>query len=200
MSHTFHVAFLSHTASKRKYCFSVPEAETRSRCGNLLRRQMQAIQVLKPRPATTQEWIRQAAEGVALQVLRDAVIPPHEKTSDRPVQKPARSGSVSIAYDAQAGRNEAELGPLQPSKPSVGSERMGGMMGIQTGKELVLLCRQNSLLPGLLELLQAGIGSGPGPGPGQEVAHDHIRENSRPHEHELTRKEGYRARAPGGMV
>jgi hypothetical protein len=30
------------------------------------------------------------------------------------------------------------------------------MLGVKTGKELVLLCRQNSLLPSLLELLSAG--------------------------------------------
>lgn len=78
---------------------------------------------------------------------------------------------------------------------------MGGMMDIQTGKELVLLCRQNSLLPGLLEVLQAGVGAGGGDrGNEHDVAPTHTEVNGRYLKHELPRIESYRARVPGGRV
>lgn len=69
-----------------------------------------------------------------------------------------RTGSVSIAYGSIASGEIATLGPLQATKPGNNSEKLNGMVDIQTGKELVLVCRQNSLLPGMLELLQAGVG------------------------------------------
>ena len=158
MTHTFHVAFVSPIGSKRKYCFSMPDEETKRRWGSRLERQMVAIRSARIQATTVLQQIRQAAEGVALQVLRDAVIPREDNTSDRPITKLVRSGSVSLAYPAQGGLNEMDLGPLTASNGGGSNERLSGMMEVQTGKELVLLCRQNSLLPGLLELLQAGMG------------------------------------------
>ena len=161
MSHTLQASFISHTAaSKRKYCFSFNDAKSRSRWDSLLCRQIQATSAENLRTKTAEHpLIRMAAEGVALQVLRDAVIPADEKTSDRLTQRAKRTGSVSVIHDAQSARNEEESGPLFPSKPGLAEGKLGGMMQISTGKELVLLCRQNSLLPGVLELLQAGIGT-----------------------------------------
>lgn len=123
MAHTFHVAFLSHTSSKRKYCFSVNDVETRSKWGNVLARLIAATRTAKSQAASR---IRQAAEGVALQVLRDAVIPPEEKMSKSAISKIARSRSVSVAYAHQAGRNERDLGELQASKPAVEGDGVGG--------------------------------------------------------------------------
>ena len=159
MRNTFHVSFISHNGLRRKYCFSVAEPETKARWGALLRRQIAATRSARSETIeTAQQRIRQAAEAVSLTVLRDATIAPDEKESRNPnVSRVVRAGSVSVAYDEQAGKNEKALGPLQAGKAGGVSARLDGMMELQTGKELVLLCRQNSLLPGLLELLQAGI-------------------------------------------
>jgi len=123
--------------------------------------------------------VRLAAEGVALQVLRDALIPTEDKNDPPPrisnglkssVQKSStsgvnghdaklatkslRKGSVSVAYDLSNGESETTERDMN------GDGEAGLLRNAQTGKELVLLCRQNSLLPGLLQLLQAGIETG----------------------------------------
>lgn len=171
MRHTLHVAFVSPTGLKRKYCFSVLDSETRQKWGQLLTRQISTMQTLTSRPIiNAQQRIRQAAQAVSLQVLRDALIPPEEKSE--PVEKKerdrlVRAGSVSVTYDQQMGKQEGDLGPLQPSKVVGGSTKQSGLLEVQSGKELVLLCRQNSLLPGLLELLQTGVGDGNGNRNGQ---------------------------------
>lgn len=162
MRHTFHVAFVSHLGLRRKYCFSVADAQTRQRWGALLHRQVaatrQAKAALSLGPSASQwDQVRLAADSVALQVLRDALIPPDEKRSERP-ELGGRKGSVSATYMQGLGRGESGLGPLQPSKGTgMEDKTQRGLVEVQTGKELVLLCRQNSLLPGLLELLQAGV-------------------------------------------
>ncbi|OCF40196.1 hypothetical protein I317_06021 [Kwoniella heveanensis CBS 569] len=205
MKHTFHVAFANHNGLKRKYCFSVDNLETRRRWGTFLDRHIKMTKAIKSQSASTvDQKIRQTAEGVSIQVLRDALIPPEDKlalpvpstsggpargngTSNRlgssalarrdtnvgPDNSPGRgggsrpststdrergrAGSVSIAYAQHAYKDEYDLGPLQPTRGGGNtSDKQSGMLDIQTGKELVLLCRQNSLLPGLLELLHAG--------------------------------------------
>jgi hypothetical protein len=118
--------------------------------GQVLRKQIAIYKSKATNPSEKQ--LRQIAEKVSLQVLRDAVIPPDDTS---PKQNRARQGSVSTTYEHTAGRDEKALGPLvAPTK--AGSERTSGLVEIRTGKELVLLCRQNSLLPGLLELLSSG--------------------------------------------
>ena len=178
MRHTFQVGFTSHTGVKRKYCFSLPDAAAKERWGTLLQRQVAATRLAKSTPpATHQQRVRLTAEAVALQVLRDALIPLEDAPSAIEVNGPSngtgrtkgpdkpkpRSGSVSIVYGAMNGLGEEALGPLvAPNGKTNGHVEDvvngggGGMAGVQTGKEMVLLCRQNSLLPGLLELLQAG--------------------------------------------
>ena len=153
MRHTFQISFISPTNLKRKYCFSVPNDETKTKWGQLLQKQVMICKSEAQASMPKSNELRQVAEKVSLQVLRDAVIP-----QDTPIANGAhsRQGSVSTTYDQLAGRDEKALGPLQPSKSNTISDRTSGMVDIRTGKELVLLCRQNSLLPGLLELLSAG--------------------------------------------
>lgn len=200
MRYTFQVAFTSHLGLKRKYCFSVSEQSTHQKWSQALQRQVAAtIETKKPDTTHPRAAVRQAAEIVSFQVLRDALIPKEENPSmqganastNGRVAKPQRSGSVSVAYPATQGRSEMELGPLVPGRAghnqvqgssqnsmhgegeqggavntgkAEGTEKedcMGGMVDVQSGKELVLLCRQNSLLPGVLELLQSGLPTGP---------------------------------------
>lgn len=152
MRNTFHVSFMSPTDQKRKYCFSVPSDEMKIKWGQVLQKQIAFCKSKsKSHSSPDQKQLRHIAEKVSLQVLKDAVIPPDDTSK----QTRARQGSVSTTYEHTAGRDEKALGPLiAPAKS--GSERTSGLVEIRTGKELVLLCRQNSLLPGLLELLSAG--------------------------------------------
>ncbi|WRT67712.1 uncharacterized protein IL334_004684 [Kwoniella shivajii] len=176
MKHTFHVSFTSHTGLRRKYCFSVPDVDTRRVWGKMLSRQITSTQQSKYVSATTlQQKIRLTAENVSIQVLRDALIPLEDKSlssvtaegipgtmrgrvgsSQRGSNDKGRSGSVSISY-TNALKEESDLGPLLPTKSNHHLlDRQSGLLDIQSGKELVLLCRQNSLLPRLLELLHSG--------------------------------------------
>lgn len=187
MRHTFQVAFVSHMGLKRKYCFSVNDADMRKRWGAKLERQIRATKEAKSKPVVNrQQEISRTADLVSLQVLRDALIPPEDRPAPTTKATPApppllrgnsstirrelpqlgapidgreknRSGSVSVVYAQQALQDEYDLGPLQATRGAGGTgDSQSGMMEVQSGKELVLLCRQNSLLPGLLELLQAG--------------------------------------------
>ncbi|WWD18401.1 hypothetical protein CI109_102851 [Kwoniella shandongensis] len=185
MRNTFHVAFISHTGLRRKYCFSVQDPEQRTKWGKTLARQIRVAKNINSQPITNvQQQIRHTAEAVSIQVLRDALIPPEDKSAltssnlanglktggtgtkliantDKTEER-GRSGSVSIAYTQHALKEEYDLGPLQATRAGNPSDRQSGMVDIQTGKELVLLCRQNSLMPGLLELLHAGKGTNTG--------------------------------------
>lgn len=151
MRNTFQLSFFSPTNQKRKHCFSVPNDEMKIKWGQALQKQ---IAICKSKSSTnrSEKQLRQIAEKVSLQVLRDAVIPPDDPSLK---QNRARQGSVSTTYEHTAGRDEKALGPLVPPTKA-GSERTSGLVEIRTGKELVLLCRQNSLLPRLLELLSSG--------------------------------------------
>lgn len=146
MKNTFHLSFTSHLGIKRRYCFSVPDAELRTKWGVLLPRQTSITRQKKGTPAaTTQQKVRSAAEAVALLVLRDALIPP-----SIPEGRKERSGSVSVVFGSGKGQaGGAEVRSVENAPH--------GFMEETTGKEVVLVCRQNSLLPGMLELLQAGV-------------------------------------------
>ena len=177
MQHTFQFTFVSHLGLKRKYCFSVPDDHTRNKWISLVQRQ--AKDTSRSGNTKGMSRVRLAAEGVALQVLRDALIPTEDKNDPPPrisnglkssVQKSStsgvnghdaklatkslRKGSVSVAYDLSNGESETTERDMN------GDGEAGLLRNAQTGKELVLLCRQNSLLPGLLQLLQAGIETG----------------------------------------
>jgi hypothetical protein len=153
MQNTFHVSFTSQVNVKRNYCFSVPTSEAKSKWAQMLRKQISTCRARAQSPSINE--LRQVAEQVSLQVLRDAVIPRDDNPKQaRTAGSPPRRGSISTTYDQLAGKDEVALGPLQPLKGGSSSDNVG-LVGIQTGKELVLLCRQNSLMPGLLELLSS---------------------------------------------
>lgn len=164
MKHTFHVAFANHLGVKRKYCFSVSDPSIRARWGTTLQRQVALTRQTRAAASSSssaRDQLRRAADSVALHVLRDALIPPsHEhdpSSSGGSKGKHERSGSVSMAYQPVVEGEERGLGPLVPPQRGTALEGTDGMVECQSGKELVLLCRQNSLLPGVLELLQAGL-------------------------------------------
>ncbi|GAA5872950.1 hypothetical protein JCM3774_004884 [Rhodotorula dairenensis] len=74
MQHTFQLSFTNHLDLKRKYMFSCRDAETRSRWLQLLRERI-AASAAAPAPETPAQA---AANAVAVQVLRDAVLAPDE--------------------------------------------------------------------------------------------------------------------------
>lgn len=153
MKHTFHLSFANHLGIPRRYCFSLPDAEMRTKWAVLLPRQISINRQKKTVPISTlQQKIRNAAEAVSLVVLRDALIPPPEVVNGR--VKMERTGSFSIAYSGKEGGISPIIGNTEQKS---GDKKTHGMMQDTTGKEVVLVCRQNSLLPGMLELLQAGV-------------------------------------------
>ena len=178
MKHTFQLSFVSHMGVKRKYCFSVPDAGTRSRWAQALHRQINQTRTLRSKQDTNE--LRKVAQLVSLQVLKDALLPhrPSGHTGQDVAHKSSangdgngnvngngsangsvrmRQGSVSTTYRHLVSIEESELGPLQPPSSALSPDGpQSGLVDVQTGKELVLLCRQNSLLPGLLELLTVG--------------------------------------------
>ncbi|ORY31383.1 hypothetical protein BCR39DRAFT_558172 [Naematelia encephala] len=166
MKNTFQLAFTSHLGSRRKYCYSVQDEQIRTKWVQALIRQTALTKSAKsastPSSTDPRAVIRYTAEAVSFQVLCDALIPRSDPPSKhgetrQPQQRHHRSGSVSKAYAHNMGKKEEALGPLRPSKPTLTSERKDGLVEVNSGKELVLVCRQNSLLPSLLELLQSGV-------------------------------------------
>lgn len=138
MRDTFHIAFTSATGTKRKYCFSAKDSQSKQRWGAMLTRQVWLTTEKKQgagAPTTQEGRVRRAAEAVSLQVLRDALA-----SDDKDANAAHSRASVSVAF----------RGPDEPL-----FTRNDGQ-SLHTGKELVLLCRQNSLLPSVLELLQSG--------------------------------------------
>lgn len=158
MKHTFNLTFGNHLGRDRKYCFSVPDAELRTKWGVLLPRQTALMRQKKSIPTSSmQQKVRVAAERAGLLVLRDALIPPlsinPRHGEDR--GRTDRSGSVSVVYpkNSQVGREKGDQAKVEGTR----IEGPHGFMEETTGKEVVLVCRQNSLLPVVLELLQAGV-------------------------------------------
>ncbi|CAK9785052.1 hypothetical protein CC85DRAFT_262974 [Cutaneotrichosporon oleaginosum] len=194
MRNTFHVAFPSHLGGKRKYCFSVPDATLRAKWGTTLNRQIWLACTKKQQQTSgaaakvTEGRAHRAAEAVALQVLRDALMPhencgedadasPHSNTPSSIPARVLRQGSISAAYSKLA-PDEADL-PLQPTRGHHAG--LSGLGDLQTGKEIVLLCRQNSLLPSVLELLQKGTGTANGKAKAKAEAHANAQPQPQPH-------------------
>ena len=185
MKHTFKIEIPASATSKRVYCFSLAHGDTYARWENHLTKQVEvARQVADRVPVTVRERLRAAAGKMATAVLQDALIPSgssaqarsrigtsaeREKVAKLPRPIPlrrTRSGSVSVAYPALHREETLLVNHLPPNGASLGSaedapDKMNGYTAneiVQTGKEIVLLCRQNSLLPGVIELLKPGFG------------------------------------------
>ena len=157
MKHTFQASFTSYTGIQRRYCFSFPDAGTKAKWAAVLPRYISSsVQVNEGRSKDLQSNIRRSAEVVAMRVLRDALTACNNSHAETPtVNNHRRQESVSAVYSLTQGKEEGDLGSLVPSTPAVPDTSRAGME-LQTGKELVLLVRQNSLLPALLELIQSG--------------------------------------------
>lgn len=91
MNHTFQIAFVNHLGVKRKYLFSLSNAETKYSWVDLLRTRIENSPVEQadtPRPS-------RLSDAVSLQVLRDALIAPDEPApvlANKPPLHPGRPG------------------------------------------------------------------------------------------------------------
>ncbi|KGB74832.1 hypothetical protein CNBG_0670 [Cryptococcus deuterogattii R265] len=191
MRHTFQIAFSNHVGLKRKYCFSMNSFASCQEWRELLEKHIRETKGAKSiKGSSSRDVARQAAEAVSLQVLRDALISTEEtaqltkeNTAFRPRGNAAaqpesdtgprsRTGSISAVYAQHALKEEYELVPRQPVQEENDMDKASQKGNARTGKELVLLCRQNSLMPWLLNLLLAGAGYEPGDGYAHEGSVD----------------------------
>lgn len=126
MNNTFNVGFNNHLGLRRKYCFSFEDDATMRDC-------FEAIMERKTRIKSPLDGTQKAAETVSLQVLQSTLI-----ASEEELALFAKRTSSSTSPRADHDHNEGK----DDSRPKA-----------QTGKDIVLTCRQNSLLPIVLGLI-----------------------------------------------
>lgn len=123
MKHTFQLSFVNHLGVKRKYMFSMSDANLRADWLQELRSGIDASAASASFHQPTMSRARQVASSVSLQVLRDALIQPDEpKISSATPNRPGsggkggssstprqRSNSFSKTYFVGMGRAETDL-------------------------------------------------------------------------------------------
>jgi serine/arginine repetitive matrix protein 2 len=149
MRNSFTVGFVNPTGVKRKYRFNIPEDEEYQQWQSLLRRHVHGrVAESSASQSTASVRVQQVAEQMAVQVLRDAIIPCLVPLDPRPISN---------------GTSESN-----------GNKRAGPIVG----HELVVMCLQNSLIPVVLTLLQAARPPDAEPtGVGGTTRHDNGDEN-----------------------
>ncbi len=186
MRFTFQLAFVNHLDVKRKYRFSIDSAETRDTWCEALSRNISLSQSQRsgrdknssvmPGPV----WC--AAEDAALRTLQDAFIAEEKDSqadtsatlspfglgSGKPFSPPSSLRKPKIVRQITGRRISVAkiMMPLQKGEgdPAGDDDNMQGIdeeptlpEKAQTGKDIVLVCRQNSILPLVLGLLHAGM-------------------------------------------
>jgi hypothetical protein len=152
MQHTFQLSFSNHLGVRRKYLMSAAgDARLRSLWVQTINHRIEACAARPPLPLRAQR----VAEAVALQVLRDALIVPEGVVQpDRPSAQVTRSAGV---------------GGHQPVGGLLAVDRDGALASLKPGHEVVTIAQQNSLLPAVLALLNAGKGLAFSSGPSEFV-------------------------------
>ncbi|KDQ10107.1 hypothetical protein BOTBODRAFT_178478 [Botryobasidium botryosum FD-172 SS1] len=162
MRHTFTVGFHSTLGVKRKYMFSVDDRSVHQHWVSILRTQI-TRSVMGDDTSDSRGLIsvrtRRAAEAVALQVLRDALISPE----DTAAMAEAPHGSSLLQPQPQ--RNTAPANAPTAATAAAAATATAGdqsadsfsqMRGApSSGHDLVLICQQNSLIPLILSFLHA---------------------------------------------
>ena len=171
MRHTFQLTFPTSSGQNRKLCCSFSDANTYTRWANHLPKLVSAAGSAKAISHSNPKLrIRQALDAMSLHVLKRTLL---GSSSAPTVGQPAmngnlqvnpriappprtRSGSISVVYGRQQGKYEDGLTPPGSATQSSfsGLDTSPSGAPVFTGKELVLVCRQNSLLPGLMDVLQ----------------------------------------------
>jgi hypothetical protein len=184
MKHTFQVAFVNHLGVKRKYCFSLEDAESRDTWCTALSTHIERTQH-ENAPRRTSDLmpapLRAAARSIALRVLQDsliAVAEDHEGHSGK-VEAPIfpGSGAAPTSFSPTSSLKKPkivrQMTGRRVSVAKIMQESHGNMLGTgsdlppvdeaelpempanaQKGKDIVLICRQNSILDIVLGLLR----------------------------------------------
>lgn len=119
--HTFQLSFTREpTNTRRKYLFSFEDLETRLRWAGTLQGQIQRSIVARQNvdlQGPISSRVREAAEVVALQVLRDALLPvdPDAQPSRRGPDGKSAAGLQRSASVSQVYRAASSSGPLSAS-------------------------------------------------------------------------------------
>lgn len=197
MQHIFHLTFQNHLGLKRKYLYSLQDAETKANTFDILQqliaRTREAKQNWKDTPVMSSAS-RKLADQISIKVLQSSLIDPSkegksggsrkikkdpqgpvtpngwlsnlntpgslEQTSVRqPVfqQNFTISPALEQTYrfdDTASARDVPVVEAIDPKKTM--SVDVGGSDKSHTGKQLVFICRQNSLLPVVLGFLRYG--------------------------------------------
>lgn len=106
MRYTFQLAFVNHLAVKRKYMFSMTEADLRNKWISCLRAGVENAIAIANEPNTISKQ-HHVANAVSLQVLRDALIAP-----DDPVAVGATLNNNSYTAVSRNGRYNSPAKPI----------------------------------------------------------------------------------------
>ncbi|KAG8970010.1 hypothetical protein FRC03_011809 [Tulasnella sp. 419] len=170
MRNTFRIAFTNHLAVKRRYLFSVDNKSDLENWTTTIQRQIARAQSEPNSQPLGQvsAKVRRAAEAVALQVLRDSLIPPEDS--------PKGVASVNGSSFRGFGGSRPGMFPPSPGFPftmggrpalssthlpssalgtatTTGSSFVGPGGGPSTGHDLLVAIQQNSLIPLVLSFL-----------------------------------------------
>ncbi|KAF5321525.1 hypothetical protein D9619_001877 [Psilocybe cf. subviscida] len=186
MRHTFQVAFLNQTGSKRRYMFSVDDPIIRNEWATCIRRHVELSIVAAQSPSDLTSQLRskvfKASSDVAFKVLRDTLMAKNADAAPRATDSPVlqkrngtsipfsgsvRSKSRSRMYHKYGpGKNEEELGHSSsisresndstPESDPVGTPEHPLDGALWTARDLEIQCQQNSAIPHILALLQVG--------------------------------------------
>lgn len=107
MNHTFQIAFVNHLGVKRKYLFSLSNAETKYSWVDTLRTKIENSPIEQPntpRPA-------RLSDAVSLQVLRDALIAPDEPAPVLATKIPLYGGRPGFSTPPNSRGRSAAGGP-----------------------------------------------------------------------------------------
>lgn len=203
MQHIFHLTFQNHLGLKRKYLYSLQDAETKANTFDILQqlivRTREAKQNWKD-TAVMSSASRQLADQISIKVLQSSLVAtgkeakstgsrklkkdvPDLMTPSRPLSNSNMSGfmdqpgsrqpalqqdfltynispAIEQTYrfdDSASVREGPVVNDIDPKKTMSTSDADSDKA--HTGKELVFICRQNSLLPVVLGFLRYGMPS-----------------------------------------
>jgi hypothetical protein len=179
MQHIFHLTFQNHLGLKRKYLYSFQDADTKANTFDILQQLIERTREAKQNwkdTAVMSSASRQLADQISIRVLQSSLIAKGDElkaSGSRKRKKDIPGGTPSRRPSNPASINQETL-PLARN-PAIRQEFMQGTgnndveklatitnappsdTGSHTGKDIVLICRQNSLLPVVLGFLRYGL-------------------------------------------
>ncbi|BGP33123.1 hypothetical protein JCM10296v2_004912 [Rhodotorula toruloides] len=146
MQHTFQLSFTNHLDVKRKYMFSCTSTEERAQWIRVLRDRIAAT---AGAPSPPHDTAATAAQTVAVQVLRDSLLPPDEPLPLPPAAPSPRPNLAAprLGPPGTPGTSRGRVGtPTRPGSQLVRSNSVSKLYAIQYRQEND--CSPASSLPG----------------------------------------------------